>query len=677
MARSSALAPYVAAVTVVAAVLAQHVALRTPLSVPHHVLELLAFAVLLVASELKPLSLERPGEEPEGVSLSGLFALALILQWDVGLVILVQAAATLLHGALHRVAWWKRVFNLAQYTCALVAAASVLHLVAPGTSRVGLDTAHLVGALLAAATYFVVNNTLMAAAVSLLQGSSLWAALVDDLTLQASVNGAAAVLAPLTLVVANANLLLLPSLLVPLMTVQRAASLMRQRERRAQVDDLTGLANTHHFRELVREAIDQAPPVYGRLALLMIDLDDFAEVNDTLGHEIGDVLLSEFAQRLVQSVGERGTVGRFGGDEFAVLLPGLSWTEAEAAAEALLRTFEGAFDVAELSFELRASIGVAVYPRDGDDAERLVQHADVALALAKRTGAGVEVYSAERDWHSPRRLRLLGELRQAIELRQLELHYQPKADLRTGTVLGFEALLRWPHPELGRIAPEEFIGLAERSGLIREVTRYVLNEAARTASGWRDAGIDLPISVNISGRDLDDPDLPDKVAQLLTTWSIPATSLVLEITETALMAEPERAFQVLRALRQLGIRISMDDFGTGYASLALLKRLPVDEIKIDRLFVSDLARSTADAAIVRAVVGLARHLEIEVVAEGVENAEVWSKLIELGCVSAQGFYIGRPKALRHLDFTAVQVPIPTPRVGDVISLTARAGAQGA
>lgn len=677
MSRSGALVPYVAGVTLFGAVLTQQVVARTPLSVPHHVVEMLVFAGLLVASELKPLPLERPGAESEGVSLSGLFALALILQWDVGLVVLVQAAATLLHGALHRVAWWKRGFNVAQYTCSLVAAAGVLHVVAPGASRVGLDTRHLIGALLAAATYFLVNNTLMAVAVSLLQGTSLRSALVEDFTVQASVNGAAAVLAPLTVVVANANLLLLPSLLVPLLTVQRAASLMRQRERRAQVDDLTELANTHHFRELVRQAIQEAPPVYGRLALLMIDLDDFAEVNDTLGHEIGDVLLREFAGRLVTSVGGRGTVGRFGGDEFAVLLPGLSSAEAEEAAAELVRTFEGAFEVADLSFELRASIGVAVYPRDGVDAERLIQHADVALALAKRSGAGVEVYSTDRDWHSPRRLRLLGELRQAIELRQLELHYQPKADLRTGAVLGFEALLRWPHPDLGRIAPEEFIGLAERSGLIRDVTRFVLAEAARTASAWRDAGVELPISVNISGRDLDDPGLPDRVARLLATWSIPASALVFEVTETALMAEPERALEVLKDLRQLGIRISMDDFGTGYASLALLKRLPVDEIKIDRLFVSDLASSAEDGAIVRAIIGLARHLGIDVVAEGVEHPEVWSKLLELGCDSAQGFYIGRPKALRHVEFTAVPLPIPNPRAGDVISLTARTGAQGA
>jgi EAL domain-containing protein (putative c-di-GMP-specific phosphodiesterase class I) len=292
--------------------------------------------------------------------------------------------------------------------------------------------------------------------------------------------------------------------------------------------------------------------------------------------------------------------------------------------------------------DVGASIGVALYPQHGDEAELLVQRADVAMYAAKRVRHSYEVYSAEHDSFSPERLALLGELRRGIGAGELVMHYQPKADLATGAVCGVEALVRWQHPVRGLVPPDQFIPLAESAGLMPALTSSVLDQALRQCRTWRDAGLGLTVAVNLSVRSLHDLGFPDEVARLLATWAVPASALELEITETAIMAEPARAMNVLTALSHMGISLAIDDFGTGYSSLAYLKRLPVDTIKIDRSFVKDMTEDEEDGVIVRSTIDLGRNLGLQVVAEGVESEATWQRLRTEGCHLAQGYYLGRP-----------------------------------
>jgi EAL domain-containing protein (putative c-di-GMP-specific phosphodiesterase class I) len=312
-------------------------------------------------------------------------------------------------------------------------------------------------------------------------------------------------------------------------------------------------------------------------------------------------------------------------------------------AEKIVKVLEAPFILKGWSFDIDASIGIAVYPSHGDSVDSLMQRADVAMYLAKDSRAGYEVYSAERDRHSPRRLALLGDLRRAIEDEDLVLHYQPKADMRTGGVRGVEALLRWAHPEHGTIPPDEFIPLAEHTGLIRPLTLFVLDRALAQTRIWHDMGLPIGVAVNLSVRNLHDPSFADEVAALLAKYGLPAQVLELEITESVIMADPMRSMAVLARLHDLGLGLSLDDFGVGYSSLAYLKRLPVTEIKIDKSFVMNITTDESDALIVRSTIGLARSLGLRVVAEGVETQEAWARLVSLGCDIAQGYFLCRPK----------------------------------
>jgi EAL domain-containing protein (putative c-di-GMP-specific phosphodiesterase class I) len=298
--------------------------------------------------------------------------------------------------------------------------------------------------------------------------------------------------------------------------------------------------------------------------------------------------------------------------------------------------------------DLDASVGIAVYPEHGGDAAQLLQHADVAMYAAKHAHAGFMVYDPAVDQHSPRRLALLGGLRRALEADQLLLDYQPKADLRSGQVIGVEALVRWRHPDHGLLGPGEFIPLAERTGLIHPLTRWVLDAALDQVAEWARADYQLSVAVNVSTRCLLDPGLPDRVAERLAARQLPAGSLVLEVTESAVMADPARALDVLGRLHALGIGLALDDFGTGYSSMAYLKTLPVDELKVDRSFVGQMATSPSDAMIVRSTIELGHNLGLRVVAEGVETQETWEQLLALGCDVAQGYLLGRPMAAADL-----------------------------
>jgi diguanylate cyclase (GGDEF)-like protein len=414
-------------------------------------------------------------------------------------------------------------------------------------------------------------------------------------------------------------------------------------------DSLTGLANRTLFQTTVDNVARTSSP-QAAAAVMLMDLDRFKEVNDTLGHESGDRLLVEISRRLIELFPDDATVARLGGDEFAVVLPTVEGPACAAAlADEVLAALEQPFVVGDLNLEIGASIGVALAPVHGTDAAMLLQRADVAMYSAKESRSGVEVYDPDRDEYSPRRLMLAAELRHAIERGQLTLHYQPKADLGTGGITGVEALLRWHHPDYGFVPPDEFIPLAEHTGLIRALTRWVLAAAVAQCGSWHRRGLHLNVAVNLSVRALVDVGLPDEVEGLLREAGVPPTSLTLEITESSIMADPARSIGVLERLSELGIMLSIDDFGTGYSSLSYLKKLPVGEVKVDRSFVMNMTSDQDDAVIVRSTIDLARNLGLRVVAEGVEDRSTWETLSSLGCDAAQGYYLGRPMPVLQLD----------------------------
>jgi diguanylate cyclase (GGDEF)-like protein len=422
------------------------------------------------------------------------------------------------------------------------------------------------------------------------------------------------------------------------------ASANRQLEVQATHDALTGLPNRNLLQRRLEQAIHLARKSNIPAALLLVDLDGFKEVNDTLGHDVGDLLLQEIGPRLQVCLRPADLLTRLGGDEFAIVLPATDAAMAIQTTQSLLDALAVPFLIGEHAFDVGGSIGIALTPDFGFDGTALLRCADVAMYVAKRSQSGYTVYSQEIDHHSPRKLALMNELRQTIANDGLLLYYQPKVSLSLDQIVGVEALVRWPHPVHGLIPPDEFIPLAERTGLIGPLTQWVLERAIRQCRDWERAGLHLNMAVNLSTRTLHDPELLSTVTNLLQANGVPPNQLTLEITESTLMDDPERAHAALARLRKSGVSIALDDFGTGYSSLAYLKRLPLDEIKIDKTFVLGLDADVniTDAAIVRAVVAMARPLHCEVVAEGVESLEVWKRLRELGCDLAQGYYLSRP-----------------------------------
>ncbi len=408
-------------------------------------------------------------------------------------------------------------------------------------------------------------------------------------------------------------------------------------------DDLTDLPNRSLFRDRVQQALRAAERDETCAAVMLIDLDRFKDVNDTLGHQSGDRLLRELGPRVGSTLRASDTVARLGGDEFAVLLPQVQDAAgAVLVADKLRETLARPFAIDELVLEVEASVGIALFPEHGSDVDTLLQHADVAMYRAKEAHAGIELYALEHDHYSPSRLALVGELRHAIANGELILYYQPKAYLRSGEVSRVEALVRWEHPKRGLLTPAEFIPRAEQIGLMRPLTLYVLERALRQCRAWQEERLELAVAVNLSARDLLDLELPDKVAALLKTSGVDPGLLEVEITESTILADPLRARAVLLRLSELGVRIAIDDFGSGYSSLGYLKRLPVDVLKIDKSFVVDMESDDNDATIVRSTIDLGHNLGLEVVAEGVESEEIWNDLARLGCDIAQGYYLGRP-----------------------------------
>jgi diguanylate cyclase (GGDEF)-like protein len=425
-------------------------------------------------------------------------------------------------------------------------------------------------------------------------------------------------------------------------------------------DSLTGLPNRVLFQQRLADLLARRRPADPQIAVMLIDLDRFKEINDTLGHSTGDLLLQEVAARLRRVVPDRVTVARLGGDEFALLDPAQSGPEeAVALARGLREELHRPFAYQDLELEVSATIGVAVAPGHGRDATTLLRRADVAMYAAKNTAAGVAAYGEDLDENSPRKLALVGELRSVIDHDGLEVHYQPKVAMATGRVIGVEALVRWPHPVEGLVPPDEFVPLAERTGLIGPLTDFVLRTALAQCRRWAEAGHHLSVAVNLSARSLLDADLVDDVARALAVSGVDASKLVLEITETSIMSDAGYAMHVLNRLSAMGLTLAIDDFGTGYSSLSYLKRLPVDEVKIDKSFVLNMQDDENDAVIVRSIVDLARNLGLRVVAEGVETRNTWKALRDMGCDMAQGYVISQPLPADQLG-AWLEAMTPTP-----------------
>ena len=410
-------------------------------------------------------------------------------------------------------------------------------------------------------------------------------------------------------------------------------------------DSLTGLPNRALFYDQLRQSILVASRENRKVAVLFMDIDKFKEINEGFGHGTGDEILKELAVRLEELVREGHPVARMGGDEFAIQLThdDLGDVSAIALAKRIHQNLESPFLMGESSIEVAVSIGISLYPEQGREVGALVQQAEIAMSAAKNNQCGHMVYSSVLSQENPRRVLLVSELRHAIDNDQLELHYQPKINMQTGAVMSAEVLVRWTHPEHGSIPPGEFVPLAERGRLIKSLTQWVIRRAIRDSENWHKNGLNIGMAINISTRDLNDPDLPELFTHLLAEHEVRPEWFTLEITESSIMADPAHALDILHKLSNMGFGLSIDDFGTGYSSLAYLSKLPVQEVKIDQTFVLGMTRNKDDSMIVGATVDLGHNLGLKVVAEGVEDKQTWQLLKQRGCDMAQGYYMSPPQ----------------------------------
>lgn len=413
-------------------------------------------------------------------------------------------------------------------------------------------------------------------------------------------------------------------------------------EQMAFMDSLTELPNRTLFHDRLEQTVLASRRTERPFSVFIMDLDRFKEINDTVGHHVGDLLLQQVGARLVEQLRESDTVARLGGDEFAVLLQDVDQHFASQTAQALLESLRQPFEVSGDRFYISASLGIALHPRHGTDVNTLMQRADVAMYSAKGEKRGFTVYNEDLDRDSSSRLALMGDLRQAVENNSFELYYQPKINLRTQEIEGVEALVRWRRNGRDVSSPEIFIPILEQTGQIRSLTQWVLETALQQYQQWKEHGLNITIAINLSTRDLQDPDIPIRISSLLANNQISSKRLELEITESSIMHDPIRALDALGHIAAMGINVTIDDFGTGYSSLSYLKRLPANKVKIDKSFVIGMVQDPNDAAIVRTSVDLAHNLGLKVVAEGVESQDVMKLLTQQGCDSAQGFYISRP-----------------------------------
>ncbi len=605
--------------------------------------------VLILGGELLPVIGTR-FKDPTGVSWSTPFAFALLIAFDALPAVILLTIATLLSGLLDRHAPFRLAFNAGQYGLSIFAADAVLHLFGV---RASLDQPwhpsspfELLVCLLAAVAYFLVNEVVVSFVIGQMTASGFWNEFRSTLLFEISVNGSQLAMGPMVAAMMVVSPLMTILAVIPVAAIHLSAAGQMKNEWAALHDDLTGLANRSQFNGTTRKALRTLAEGGGQqLAILLLDLDRFKEVNDVLGHATGDRVLQEVASRLTEALPAAELVARLGGDEFTVLLEVPDAAAAVAAGEAIGEVLRRPYthDGGQL-IDIDASVGIAMAPEHGLDLETLLSRADVAMYTAKREQLGCAVFDPTAAAVSITRLGILGSLRRALELEELYLEYQPKIDLASRHLVGVEALVRWRHPSGVTVPPDEFIPAAEQSGLMPQVTDAVLEMALTQCAGWRRQGLEAPVAVNVSLRDLLEPDFVDGVAARLRRHAIPPSMLTLEVTERVLAHDLAGARRSMVQLKNLGVVLSMDDFGTGWSSLLMLRTLPVDEVKLDRSFVSRAVDSDMDQAIVAKIAELAHALGLTVVAEGVETAQVLDRLTTLGCDQAQGWHVARPMA---------------------------------
>ncbi|NMM31492.1 MAG: EAL domain-containing protein [Cellulomonas sp.] len=602
-------------------------------------------AVAALAGEMKPLLISRSGTSSGTISTSGPFILALVAVAGLGVAVLVQAFASMADDLINRRTPKKSAFNTAQYILSLLAARAVYsglaHLPFFG-GPMTVEVHHLGPLLAGGIAMVVVNLLLVTAVVSIATSQPLLTILREDARFHAATQVVLLCIGAVAAVVVKDGVAVLVLLGAPVIAVHWTTAAAIRHAHAASHDSLTGLKN----RDRLHTQLEHAFVTAHRAAssgpgLVLIDLDHFKDINDTLGHAVGDRLLQQVAERLVHALGDDEFASRLGGDEFAVVVDG-DLAATQTVAQALLASLEAPMRVGEVELLVRASAGVAVAPEHGDDAELLMKNADIALYQAKLDRDGISTYSPEYDVNTLERLQLLADLRTALDTGQLAVEYQPQVNLTSRRIVGVEALIRWQHPVRGSVPPDTFIPLAENSGLIAELTAFVLDTALGHLAALRAAGHELRMAVNLSARHLSDLALPSQVAEALMTHGIPPALLVLEVTETGILTDPARVDVVIGTLRDLGVAIAVDDYGTGNASLSYLKRLEVDELKIDKSFVIDMRRDKHDFIIVRSTIALALDLGLRVIAEGIEDEATATALRELGCDVGQGYHLGRP-----------------------------------
>jgi diguanylate cyclase (GGDEF)-like protein len=600
-------------------------------------------AGLLIILELFPLVAGR-GHDPQGVVMSTAFSCAMLFMWGVWPAILIVGIASLAADVRVKKQWWKVLFNPAQYAVAVGAGYLVIYFLHGSISLdhplPSLDADDFWWIPTSWVVYHLANWLIVNFVIS--YSAPLISIMRDDVVHYTLMSFSVMAISPLIVVVALHSWVALPLLLIPLLLLWYTASMSLEREHAAGHDALTGLPN----RNTLSFELDTALAAYEQDAdsfgLMLIDMNDFKRVNDTLGHQVGDRLLVQFAARLRDSVRPQDFVARLGGDEFAIIVYDTDEAEGRAIAERLCASISHSIEVDGLALEAEASVGIALCPAHGTDGNTLLRRADVAMYTAKENRTRVEVYSPERDTNSADRLGLLSELRQALADDSLELYYQPKVSTIGGAPIGVEALIRWKHPERGFVPPDEFIPLAEGSGIMPLLTERVVRLALAQMAQWRAEGMTVPVAVNIAPTDLTGSELAHVVAQGLCEYDLPPGMLQLEITERIVTHELDDAKRNLAELRKLGVSISLDDFGTGYSSLLRLSSLQVDEIKIDRGFISAMSQGDRAIGIVRALVDLAHALGMPAIAEGVETAAELHLLESLGCDAVQGWHIARP-----------------------------------
>ena len=612
---------------------------------PAAVWMLIGAVVLTAGLTTVPGSAEgRAGVDDVGLAVPFAFALQLAAG--------TPAAVTFLAAAMTVSAAWRRpvrrrLLDAAGAVIALALAGLTMHLIAGSAavlSRPRTTARELAAVAAGAAVLFMVVVLSMAAATALEQRIGVGDQIRQALATHLSTTAVLLALAPAVVVVAVSRPLLLPLMALPVVAVYRSAHALLAKEHLALHDALTGLPNRRMFLQHLGVALQEAADARTQAAVLLIDLDRFKEVNDQLGHHAGDLVLHAVGTAISEGVGnDDAVVARLGGDEFAVCVLDVDGAdEAVRIAKSIISRMALPILVEGYSVDVGASIGVALYPGHATDVSTAMQRADIAMYVAKETRGGYEVYSPERDPHRRQRVNSPSELRRATELGQLVLHYQPKVDMGTGEARGVEALVRWNHPTLGLIGPREFIPLGERAGLMQQLTTWVLARGLEQCRSWADDGIALRLAVNLSVQSLYDNAFPGLVAGLLERSSVDPAGLVLDVTESTVMADPRRAQRVLAALGAIGVTLAIDDFGTGYSSLAYLRQLPVSELKVDKSFVLGMATDSDDAVIVHSTIDLGQKFGLQVVAEGVESRRVWRLLRDLGCDLAQGSYICPP-----------------------------------